>query len=164
MIERAGPAVLLASACLFCNRHETLPPALCQSADDCVGGEDCVHGKCLYTQDLILKVHLAGIHSRQAAGDLVVEAKRCREAGATTICDGEALVLRYKSPGIPEQVKFGGVARGTYIVTACIDADGNGACNASDVGKRDSVKSVDIPDNGKPAIAFVMILKYKLQE
>lgn len=164
MFSRGCVILLLAIVNCFCNRHATLPAALCETRDDCVGGEDCIEGKCLFTQVLALEMKLTSIYSKAAEGDLVIEARRCLEQGDIMECDDAPLVLSIESPKFPEKVKFNEIARGNYLITGCIDLNHNGACNASELGKNDIVKTSS-SSNGNESLHYtIMTIKYPLPE
>jgi len=147
-----------------CNRHKTMPAALCRTSGDCVNGERCVEGKCIFRDVLDMEIRFVKIYNYPMQGDLLVEAVRMVEGGPGKAGRQDAWIRRIESPRFPVSVLFQEVPMGKYHVTACIDIDANGACAAPDPGDTEIVRSTLMPKGDVSRDRPILLIKYKLME
>lgn len=155
---------LVAACCLFCNRHKTLPAARCQVKSDCINGESCVDGTCVFTDSLSVEIKLEKIYAYPTDGDLIVEAAKCRKYGLETICRSVDFRKQIRSFQYQARVMMADVPRGEYLVTACIDLDGNGRCAAPDLGARKNIKTHVSSMPFEPDESSIMVISYPLAD
>jgi phosphatidylglycerol:prolipoprotein diacylglycerol transferase len=147
-----------------CNRHKTMPAALCRTSGDCMNGERCVEGRCVFRDILDMEIRFVKIYNYPMQGDLLVEAVRMDEGGPGEVGRQSVLIKRIESPRFPVSVLFQKVPTGKYHVTACIDIDANGACAAPDPGDTEIVRSSLLPKGNVPKDRPILLIKYKLME
>jgi phosphatidylglycerol:prolipoprotein diacylglycerol transferase len=151
--------------CLFiflssCNRHAALPPGRCLGDLDCIYGDSCVAGRCVFTHVLDFEVRFVNMFSRSIEGSLIVEASRCKGPPGSSPCNGKIVRYVEPAPKFPVRLVFDKLPYGRYLVVAGIDIGGDGDLGRGDIAGMSLVSMAEAPGRDASSEEGIVTVQY----